>query len=349
MTIKLPTEITITQPDDWHLHLRDNAALKLTVKDSSRYFGRAIIMPNLQPPVTTTQLALAYQNRILAARPKTSSFKPLMSLYLTDNTTAEEIQQAQQSGIVKAVKLYPAGATTNSAAGVTDIRRCYPALAEMERLAIPLLVHGEVTEPDIDIFDREKIFIDRVLSSLLRTFPELKVVFEHITTKDAVDFVSDFDNRLAATITPHHLLFNRNDLLVGGIKPHYYCLPVLKRNSHQQALITAATNGSSKFFLGTDSAPHSQQAKESACGCAGVYSAHAAIELYAEVFEAAGAIDKLEGFASFHGPDFYQLPRNTAKITLQKQSWRVDDSFSFANDKLVPLRAGEKISWKVKN
>ncbi len=342
------TEITITQPDDWHLHLRDEVALTRTVTDTARYFGRAIIMPNLRPPVTDTKMALAYRDRILQARPENNNFEPLMTLYLTDNTSAEEIQRAYESKVVHGVKLYPAGATTNSDAGVTNLQYCAAALEKMQELGMPLLVHGEVTSPDIDVFDREKVFIDRVLSPLLQDFPELKIVFEHITTADAVDFVSDAGNQIAATITPHHLLLNRNDLLVGGIHPHNYCLPVLKRNTHQQALIKAATSGSTKFFLGTDSAPHAQDAKETACGCAGIYSAHAAIELYAEAFEAVDALDRLEGFASHFGPDFYQLPRNTSTITLVKQSWEVPEKYSFGGQTLIPMRAGQTINWQVK-
>ena len=342
-------QITITQPDDWHLHLRDSKALKRTVTDSARYFGRAVIMPNLQPPITTTDLATSYQQRILQARPEGNQFVPLMTLYLTDNTQADEIQRAHDSGIIHAVKLYPAGATTNSDAGVTDIKLCANALAAMQRLQMPLLVHGEVTHADIDVFDREKVFIDQVLQPLTQDYPDLKVVFEHITTADAVEFVINSSKNIAATITPHHLLLNRNDLLVGGIHPHNYCLPVLKRNTHQQALIKAATSGNPKFFLGTDSAPHAQEAKESACGCAGIYSSHAAIELYAEAFEAAGALDKLEGFASHFGADFYQLPRNSKTITLSKQSWLVPESYDFADKPLIPMRAGENLAWQVAN
>ena len=347
MTTSNNTQLTITQPDDWHLHLRDEVSLNRTVVDSARYFGRAIIMPNLQPPVTTTDLALNYRERILVARPEGSNFEPLMTLYLTDNTTAEEIQHAHKSGVVHAVKLYPAGATTNSDAGVTNLRLCNQALAEMERLQMPLLVHGEVTSSDVDVFDREKVFIDQVLIPLVKDYPELKVVFEHITTGDAVDFVIDNNAPIAATITPHHLLLNRNDMLVGGIHPHHYCLPVLKRNTHQQALIKAATSNNPKFFLGTDSAPHTQYLKENACGCAGIYSAHAAIELYAEAFEAANALDKLEDFASHFGADFYGLPRNSKKITLIKESWTVPDSYDFSGQDLVPMRAGQQINWKV--
>jgi dihydroorotase len=339
--------ITITQPDDWHLHLRDDAALSRTVPDIARTFSRAIIMPNLRPPVTTTTVAKSYYERILKSRPEANNFQPLMTLYLTDNTAADEIRSAYESGIVHAVKLYPAGATTNSNAGVTDLSLCAEALTEMQRLGMPLLVHGEVTSAEIDIFDREKVFIDQVLKPLLTDYPTLKVVFEHITTADAVAFVESSDNRIAATITPHHLLLNRNDLLVGGIRPHNFCLPILKRNTHQQALIQAATSGNPQFFLGTDSAPHAIDAKETACGCAGIYSAHAAIELYAEAFEAADSLDKLEGFASHFGPDFYGLARNTNTITLVKESWQVPETYDFADKDLVPMRAGETIAWRV--
>ncbi len=347
MTKSHITQLTLAQPDDWHLHLRDNAALKRTVSDTARYFNRAVVMPNLRPPVTTTALAIEYRDRILDARPTDNNFMPLMTLYLTDNTSADEVQRAYDSGIIHAFKLYPAGATTNSDAGVTDLNLCEPALSAMQRLQMPLLVHGEVTSPEIDIFDREKVFITDVLQPLLEEYPTLKVILEHITTADAVDFVMTSDARIAATITPHHLLLNRNDLLVGGIHPHNYCLPVLKRNTHQQALIKAATSGNPKFFLGTDSAPHAQNVKENACGCAGIYSSHAAIELYAEAFEAADALDKLEGFASHFGADFYQLPRNTATITLNKESWSVPKTYPFGDQPLVPMRAGEIIKWKV--
>lgn len=340
-------QLTITQPDDWHLHLRDQQALHRTVVDTARYFGRAVIMPNLQPPITTTVLATRYRDRILAARPKDNHFEPLMTLYLTDKTTADEIQRAHDSRLIHAVKLYPAGATTNSNAGVTNLKQCTQALDAMQRLQMPLLLHGEVTSTEIDVFDREKAFIDQVLTPLLSQHPTLNIVFEHITTADAVDFVINSDDRIAATITPHHLLLNRNDLLVGGIHPHNYCLPVLKRNTHQQALIRAATSGNPKFFLGTDSAPHTQDTKENACGCAGIYSSHAAIELYAEAFEMANALDKLEGFASHFGADFYGLARNSNTITLSKQSWTVPKSIDFAGQHLIPMRAGEKISWKV--
>jgi dihydroorotase len=338
-------QLTLTQPDDWHLHLRDDSALQRTVTDSSRYFARAIVMPNLVPPVVNTQQASTYRERILNAVPDDHAFQPLMTLYLTDNTTAEEIQKAHASGIVHAVKLYPAGATTNSDAGVTDLKRCDAALTEMARIEMPLLIHGEVTDADIDIFDREKIFIDRILRPLIIRHPTLRIVLEHITTADAVDFVMQSASNIAATITPHHLLLNRNDLLVGGIRPHHFCLPVLKRNTHQQALIKAATSGNPQFFLGTDSAPHAQNAKESACGCAGIYSAHAALELYAEAFEQANALDKLEDFASHYGPDFYRLPRNSRTVTLTKQTWTVPEHYTFSGKRLVPMRAGHPISW----
>ena len=340
-------QLTITRPDDWHLHLRDGALMQSVVADTARQFARAIIMPNLRPPVTTTDQALAYCERIVAALPAGTKFEPLMTLYLTDNTTAEEIRNAKASGIVHAVKLYPAGATTNSDAGVTDIRKCYPALEEMQKLGMPLLVHGEVTDTYTDIFDREAVFIVRVLQPLLRDLPELRVVFEHITTADAVQFVAEAQDNIAATITAHHLLYNRNAMLVGGIRPHYYCLPVLKRETHREALVQAATSGSRKFFLGTDSAPHAQHTKENACGCAGCYTAHAAIELYAEAFEAAGALDKLEGFASFFGADYYRLPRNTQQITLRREEWQVPSSVGFGAHRLVPLRAGERMKWKL--
>lgn len=347
MTETNPQTLTLTQPDDWHLHLRDDTALSRTVTDSARYFGRAIIMPNLQPPVRLVQDALAYRQRILDARPADSHFEPLMTLYLTDETSPAIIQQASESGLVHGVKLYPAGATTNSAAGVTDLKNVYPALETMQNLGMPLLVHGEVTDAEIDIFDREKYFIDSKLIPLMRDFPALKIVFEHITTADAAGFVKAADERLAATITAHHLLLNRNDLLVGGVRPHHFCLPVLKRNTHQQALIEAATSGNPRFFLGTDSAPHPRKNKESACGCAGIYTAHAALELYATAFEAAGALDQLEAFASFHGADFYGLPRNTRKITLSRKAWDVPESLPFADSTLVPMHAGKSLQWQV--
>ncbi len=340
--------ITITQPDDWHLHVRDNEFLTDVVPHTAAMFSRAIIMPNLNPPVTNVSLALAYRERILAALPKGTTFNPLMTLYLTNNTSADEIVNAHKNENVHAVKYYPAGATTNSDAGVTDIKNAYDALAKMEELGLPLLVHGEVTDQSVDVFDREQVFIDTVLQPLLNDFPKLKVVLEHITTKHMAEFVTQANDNIAATITAHHLLFNRNQMFKGGMNPHYYCLPILKRELHREALVAAATGGNKKFFLGTDSAPHAQDRKETSCGCAGIYSAHAAIELYAEIFDEANALDKLEGFASFHGPDFYGLPRNTDTLTLEKSDWRVPDSFSFAQEKLIPLRAGEIIKWKRK-
>lgn len=341
------TQLTITRPDDWHIHLRDGAVLANTVNDVARYFGRAICMPNLVPPVKTTQEALAYYERIMAVRPANSNFEPLMVLYLTDNTDAAEIAIAKASGKVKAVKLYPAGATTNSSAGVTSLEKVYPVLEQMALHGMPLLVHGEVTHADIDIFDREKVFIDTILVPLTQHFPTLKIVLEHITTADAVEFVQNAGSNIAATITAHHLLFNRNHMLVGGIRPHYYCLPILKRQTHQQALLNAATSGNPKFFLGTDSAPHAINAKEAACGCAGSYTAHAAIELYAEAFEQMNALDKLEAFASFYGADFYGLPRNTDTITLSKEEWLVPDSYALGQSVVVPIRAGATIAWRV--
>ena len=342
-------EFQILQPDDWHLHLRDGAALALTVNATARVFRRAIVMPNLKPPVVSTSDALEYRARILAALDPAVSrdFEPLMTLYLTDNTPPAEIVRARDSGCVHAVKLYPAGATTNSDAGVTDLDRCRPVLAEMESLGMPLLVHGEVTGPQTDVFDREKVFIDTVLAPLLGDFPALKVVFEHITTADAVAFVEAGPQNLAATITPHHLLYNRNHMLAGSIRPHFFCLPVLKRNTHQQALVRAATGGSPRFFLGTDSAPHARATKECASGCAGIYSAHAALESYAAVFEAEGALARLEGFASLHGADFYGLSRNTRRIRLRREAWQAPASLAFGDDTLVPMCAGETISWRV--
>jgi dihydroorotase len=340
-------ELEIIRPDDWHLHLRDESLMRSVLPDTARQFARAIVMPNLKPPVTTTAQALSYRERILAAIPKGISFEPLMTLYLTDNTSANEIKTARQSGMIHAVKLYPAGATTNSDAGVTDIRKTYAALAEMQRCGIPLLAHGEVTDPAVDIFDREAVFIDRVLQPLLKDMPELRVVFEHITTQDAVQFVRAAPDNVAATITAHHLLYNRNAMLVGGIRPHYYCVPVLKREGHRMALVKAATSGNPKFFLGTDSAPHAQHAKENACGCAGCYTAHTALELYAEAFEQAGALDKLEGFASFFGADYYGLPRNRETVTLRKQEWQAPVTLTFGDQQLVPLRAGEAMKWKL--
>jgi len=338
--------IQITRPDDWHLHLRDGDVLKDITPQTAKQFARAIIMPNLVPPITNTEQALAYQSRIMAKLPTGAHFQPLMTLYLTDNTKAMEIDRAAKANI-KAVKLYPAGATTNSDAGVTDIKNCYSALETMQKHQMPLLVHGEVTHADIDIFDREKIFIEQKMLPLVKDFPELKIVFEHVTTADAVDFVKSAGVNIAATITAHHLLMNRNDMLVGGIRPHYYCLPVLKRNVHQDALIAAATSGSKKFFLGTDSAPHAQHKKETACGCAGMYTAHAAIELYAEAFDKANALDQLEQFSSFNGPDFYGLPRNPDTIRLVRQDWQVPDFYPFGSEHLIPLRAGETIHWKL--
>ena len=341
-------QITLTRPDDWHLHLRDGEALKAVLPHSARQFARAIIMPNLKPPVTTVDAAAAYRQRILAALPSGSGFLPLMTLYLTDNTSADEIRKAADSGFVHAVKLYPAGATTNSDAGVTDLAKCDAALAEMEKIGMPLLMHGEVTDPAIDLFDREKVFIERVLQPLLRRRPGLRVVFEHITTQEAAEFVEAAEDNVAATITAHHLLYNRNAIFLGGVRPHYYCLPVLKRERHRAALVKAATSGSRKFFLGTDSAPHARHTKEAACGCAGCYTALAAIALYAEAFEAAGALDRLEAFASFNGPDFYRLPRNTERITLERAEWQMPAELAYGGEeKLVPLRAGEAVHWRL--
>ena len=341
-------QITITRPDDWHLHLRDGEALAAVLQHSARQFARAIVMPTLRPPITTVAMAADYRQRILAAVPVGMCFEPLMTLYLTDNTPADEIRRAADSGFVKAVKLYPAGATTNSDAGVSDLAHCDAALAEMEKLGMPLLVHGEVTDPSIDLFDRERVFIDTVLQPLLARRPGLRIVFEHITTREAADFVLAAGDNVAATITAHHLLYNRNAIFAGGIRPHYYCLPVLKRETHRQALVLAATSGDKRFFLGTDSAPHARGAKEAACGCAGCYTAHAALELYAEAFEAAGALDKLEAFASFNGPDFYRLPRNVGQVTLQKKPWCTPEAFAYVGgDTLVPLRAGESLNWQI--
>lgn len=340
-------QLTLTQPDDWHLHLRDGDPLASVVTDTARVFARAIIMPNLKPPVVTVEQARAYRQRILAAVPPDSTFEPLMTLYLTDNTRPDEIKAARDSGFVHAVKYYPAGATTNSDSGVTDVKRVSAVLEAMQTHELPLLVHGEVTDPAIDVFDRERAFIDRVLAPLIRQMPALRVVFEHVTTRDAVDFVTDSPPHVAATITAHHLLLNRNAMFDGGIRPHHYCLPVLKREVHRLALVRAATGGNAKFFLGTDSAPHARDAKETACGCAGMYSAHAALELYAEVFEHAGAMDRLEAFASFHGADFYRLPRNSRKLTLRKESWRMPEELPFGDRTLVPLRAGGEVQWKL--
>ncbi|MBA3902954.1 MAG: dihydroorotase [Rhodocyclaceae bacterium] len=339
--------LTLTRPDDWHLHLRDGAALAAVLPDTARQFARAIVMPNLKPPVTTAEQAAAYRERILAAVPAGLRFEPLMTLYLTDNTPAAEIDRAKASGFVHAVKYYPAGATTNSDSGVTAIEECFGTLARMEAAGMPLLIHGEVTDADVDVFDRERVFIDRVLAPLLQRFPGLRVVLEHITTAEAAQFVTAAGPSVAATITAHHLLMNRNALLAGGIRPHHYCLPVLKREAHRRALVRAAISGNPKFFLGTDSAPHGRAAKETACGCAGCYTAHAAIELYAEAFEAAGALDRLEAFASFHGADFYGLPRNGEKITLAREEWKVPAHQPMGDDVLVPLRAGEAVSWRL--
>ncbi|MFT5033206.1 MAG: dihydroorotase [Bermanella sp.] len=345
-----PDQLILTRPDDWHVHLRDGDALPQTTRDMSRYMGRAIVMPNLTPPICSIAQAEAYHTRICAAmQGLPRQFEPLMVLYLTDNTTRADIKAAAASELVYAAKLYPAGATTNSDSGVTNISALAPVLAEMEAQGLPLLVHGEVTHDNVDIFDREKRFIDDTLTALVKDFPALRVVLEHITTADAVQFVSNASSNVAATITAHHLLYNRNHMLVGGIRPHYYCLPILKRGSHQQALINAATSGSTKFFLGTDSAPHPRNKKEAACGCAGCYTAHAAIELYAEAFEQANALDKLEAFASFHGPDFYGLPRNGDTITLQKNSWTAPAELLLGTTPLSPLRGGEQIQWSVIN
>lgn len=335
------------RPDDWHLHLRDGQVLKTVVPDTARWFSRAIVMPNLVPPVTTTEQALAYRQRIVEATPPGANFEPLMTLYLTDNTPAHEIETARHSGLVHAVKLYPAGATTNAESGVTDLKKCTSALTAMQETGMPLLVHGEVTDPQVDVFDRETGFIQTVLIPLLERYPRLKVVFEHITTRDAVEFVRNAGPRVAATITVHHLLYNRNAMFKGGIRPHYYCLPVLKRELHRLALIEAATSGDPKFFLGTDSAPHAVSKKETACGCAGIYTAHAALPLYAEVFDAANALDKLEGFASFFGADFYGLPRNAETLTLVRQPSEVPARLPFADDHLIPLRAGEQVAWSL--
>ncbi|MES9922654.1 MAG: dihydroorotase [Candidatus Thiodiazotropha endolucinida] len=340
-------QITLIRPDDWHLHLRDDEAMKSVVAHTAERFARAIVMPNLKPPVTTTAMAMAYRERILSALPHNSDFTPLMTLYMTDRLTSDEVIAAKKSQIIKGIKLYPAGATTHSDAGVTDIRKLYPVLETMQREGLPLLIHAEVTDPDVDIFDREQVFIDRHLRPLTLDFPALPMVFEHITTRQAVDFVRANEGTVGATITVQHLLYNRNAMLVGGIRPHYYCLPILKRESHQRALIEAATSGESHFFLGTDSAPHPQHAKECACGCAGCYTAHAAIELYAEIFERANALDRLEGFASLFGPDFYGLPRNRDTITLAKKEWSIPESYQFGQDRVVPLGGGEVVNWQL--
>ena len=342
------TEITLTKPDDWHLHVRDGRVLADIVPMTAARFARAIIMPNLKPPVTTVEAALNYRQRILEAVPAQLSFEPLMTLYLTDNTPPAEIAKASENSFVHAVKLYPSGATTNSDFGVTRMDNVFNTLAAMQEHDLPLLIHGEVTEPDVDVFDREKAFIDNVLAPLTQRFPGLRIVLEHITTRDAVEFVLASGNQVAATITPQHMLFNRNALFKGGINPHFYCLPVLKREIHRDAIVRAAISGNKKFFLGTDSAPHARNAKESACGCAGIFSAHAALELYAMAFEQAGALDKLEGFASHFGADFYRLPRNTGTVTLVKQQWDIPNEYPFGEHTIVPLLSGEKISWQLK-
>ena len=342
----MTSEITITRPDDWHLHVRDGDALHTTVPHSAAQVGRAIIMPNLRPPVTTAAQAVAYRERIQAAVPAGAAFEPLMTLYLTDNLPPEEILRAKEAGVV-ALKLYPAGATTNSDAGVTDIRKTYPTLEAMQREGLALLVHGEVTAPEVDLFDREAVFIDQQLIPLRRDFPGLKIVMEHITTKEAAQYVAGAGATTAATITAHHLLYNRNAIFTGGIRPHYYCLPVLKREIHRLALVAAATSGSDRFFLGTDSAPHAAHLKEHALGCAGCYTAHAAIELYAQAFDAAGAMDRLEGFASFHGPAFHGLARNSGTITLRREAWTVPESYPFGQAQLKPLGGGESLAWRI--
>lgn len=340
-------QITLLQPDDWHVHLRDGESLHHTVAATARSFARAIVMPNLKPPVVDTASALAYRERILAALPAGMPFEPLMTLYLTDATKVAEIARAAASGVVKALKYYPAGATTNSENGVTSIDKVYPILEAMADVGMPLLLHGEVTDASIDIFDREKAFIDTILLPLTARYPTLRIVLEHITTSHAAQFVKEAGPQIAATVTAHHLLYNRSDMLAGGIRPHLYCLPILKRSTHQQALIDAVTSGNPRFFLGTDSAPHSRHLKEHPCGCAGCFTAHAALELYAEVFEQAGALDRLEGFASLHGPDFYRLPRNTRRVTLEKAPWTVPADFAFGADRVVPLRAGELLQWRM--
>ena len=341
------TRLTLTRPDDWHLHLRDGAALAAVAGHSARQFARAIVMPNLKPPVTTVDAALAYRQRILQALPEGAKFEPLMTLYLTESTPLSEVEKAAADPHIQAFKLYPAGATTNSDMGVGSLEKIHPILGAMERHDVPLLVHGEVVDPGIDIFDREKAFIDLELAPIIRRFPSLRVVLEHATTADAVRFVRESGPNVAATLTAHHLLYNRNALLAGGIRPHFYCLPVLKRESHRLALVEAATSGEAKFFLGTDSAPHPQSQKESACGCAGCYTAHAAIELYAEAFEAAGKLENLEKFASWNGPDFYRMPRNEETITLEKKPWEIPAEFPFGDERLTPLKAGETLAWQL--
>ncbi len=339
--------ITITRPDDWHLHLRDGAAMASVLADTAKRFARAIVMPNLEPPVTTTQQALHYRDRILGALPDGAEFEPLMTLYLTDDTPPEEISRAKLSGRVHGVKLYPKGATAHSEAGVTRISRCFNALERMQEIGLPLLVHGEATDPVVDVFDREKAFVEEALGPLVQRFPGLRVVLEHITTREAAQFVEVTGPNVAATITAHHLLLNRNALFLGGIRPHHFCLPVLKREEHREALVEAATSGNPKYFLGSDSAPHARGAKENACGCAGMYTAHAALELYATAFEEAGALDKLEGFASRFGAEFYGLPLNQGSVTLVRESWTVPQTVPFGSEELVPLRAGETVPWKL--
>jgi dihydroorotase len=345
--IETAQTITLIRPDDWHLHLRDGAHLSAVVQHSARQFARAIVMPNLKPPVTTVAAAAAYRDRILAALPDGMRFEPLMTLYLTDNTEPDEIRRAQDTDFIHAVKLYPAGATTNSAAGVTDLKKCYQTLEVMQEVGMPLCVHGEVTDHEIDLFDREAVFIERVMRPLRRDMPELPIVFEHITTKDAAAYVAEAEGPIGATITAHHLLYNRNEIFRGGIRPHYYCLPVLKREEHRLALVTAATSGDERFFLGTDSAPHAIGAKEASCGCAGCYTALHAMELYATAFEQAGALDKLEAFASLNGPAFYSLPVNEGTITLKREPWTLPATVPFGEAELVPLNAGEQINWKM--
>lgn len=342
------TTLSITRPDDWHLHVRDGKQMKAVVSYSARQFARAIIMPNLKPPVVTTDMALAYRQRIMAAlATMQTQFNPLMTLYLTENTQPSEIIRAKQSGVIYGVKYYPAGATTHSDAGVTDIAKCYAVLEMMQQVNLPLLVHGEVTDTSVDVFDREKIFIDQILMPLTQRYADLRIIFEHITTGDAVAFVKEASSQIAATITAHHLLLNRNAMFQGGLHPHYYCLPLLKRESHRLALVEAAVSGHPKFFLGTDSAPHPQSAKETDCGCAGIFTAHAAMAFYAELFEQAGALDKLEAFASFHGADFYRLPRNSGRLHLKKEDWEIPVQLDFAGEKLIPMWAGQRLSWKI--
>ena len=343
----MPDMLKITRPDDWHVHLRDGDPMRSVVDATARIFGRAVLMPNLDPPITTVAAAADYRDRVVAALAAGSSFTPLLTLYLTDNTSPAEIERARAAGFIIGVKYYPAGATTNSASGVTALARVYPALAAMEKRGLPLLVHGEVTDPEVDVFDRERVCVERVLARIVRDFPALKLVVEHITTREAAQFVAAAPAHIGATITPQHLLWSRNALFAGGLRPHAYCLPVLKRESHRQALVDAATGGNAKYFLGTDSAPHAKHAKETACGCAGCYSAPLALELYAEVFDAAGRLDRLEAFASFHGAYFYGLPRNAGTITLERRSWKVPASYPFGAETVVPLRAGETLSWRV--